>query len=67
MPASEGRNLHRASTRVLSVVLVALGIAMIVSTLVRGGGATALGLLLGVLFIAAGLGRLYVLTQTRGR
>jgi len=67
MPASEGRNLHRASTRVLSLVLVVLGIAMIVSTLARGGGATAIGILLGVLFIAAGLGRLYVLTQTKGR
>jgi hypothetical protein len=66
MPASEGRNLHRASTRVLSLVLVALGVAMIVSTLARGGGATAVGILLGVLFIAAGLGRLYMLKQTRG-
>jgi hypothetical protein len=66
MPASEGRNVHRATTRVFSVILVALGIAMIVSTIARGGGATALGILLGVLFIAAGIGRLFVLAHTRG-
>jgi hypothetical protein len=41
--------------------MVVLGIAMIVSTLVNGGGALAVGILLGVLFVAAGLGRLYVL------
>jgi hypothetical protein len=56
----EPRNLHRNTTTVLSTVLVLIGIAMIVRTLAAGGGAIAFGLLLGVLFIAAGLGRLYV-------
>jgi hypothetical protein len=56
----EPRDLHRQTTAVLSAVLIVLGIAMIVRTLVAGGGAVAIGLLLGVLFIAAGVGRLYV-------
>jgi hypothetical protein len=60
MPEPPSRNLHRATTRLLSVVLVGLGVAMIVSTLVHGGGAAAFGILLGVLFIMAGFGRLYV-------
>jgi hypothetical protein len=34
-------------------------VAMIVRTVAAGGGAVALGLLLGVLFVAAGAGRLY--------
>jgi hypothetical protein len=58
---AEPRNLHQQTTRVMSTVMVVLGIALIVSTLVNGGGALAVGLLLGVLFVAAGLGRLYLL------
>ncbi|WCB94684.1 hypothetical protein DSM104299_03423 [Baekduia alba] len=56
----EPRDLHRQTTVVLSAILVLIGVAMIVRTLVAGGGAIAIGLLLGVLFIAAGLGRLYL-------
>jgi hypothetical protein len=40
--------------KVLSVLLVALGIAIIVRTIAAGGGPLAFGLLMGVLFIAAG-------------
>ena len=47
-------------TRVLSTLMVVIGVAMIVRTVVGGGGPVALGLLLGVLFVAAGVGRLYV-------
>jgi hypothetical protein len=34
-------------------------VALIVRTLAAGGGALAIGLLMGLLFIAAGAGRLY--------
>jgi hypothetical protein len=57
---SEPRNLHRAATRAMSVVMVVLGIAILVSTIARGGGPLAIGVLLGVMFVAAGAGRLYV-------
>ncbi|WP_354697520.1 hypothetical protein DSM112329_03153 [Paraconexibacter sp. AEG42_29] len=60
MPEPESRNLHRSSTRLLSALMLVLGVAMIVSTLVRGGGALAIGLVMGVLFVGAGGGRLYV-------
>jgi len=42
------------------VIMVVLGIAILVSTLARGGGPLAIGILLGVMFVAAGAGRLYV-------
>jgi hypothetical protein len=63
----EPRNLHRQTTGLLSVILVILGVAMIVRTLTAGGGALAFGLLMGVLFIAAGLGRMYINTRMAGR
>jgi hypothetical protein len=47
------------ATRLLSALMIVIGVAMIVRTLAAGGGAVALGLLLGVLFVAAGAGRLY--------
>ena len=48
------------ATHVLSWVIVGLGVAMVVSTIARGGGPLAAGILFGVLFVAAGAGRLWV-------
>jgi hypothetical protein len=45
--------------------MVVIGVAMIVRTLAAGGGPLASGLLLGVLFIAAGVGRMYLRRITR--
>jgi hypothetical protein len=39
--------------------MVLIGLAILVRTLAGGGGATAFGLLVGVLFVGAGAGRLY--------
>jgi hypothetical protein len=58
VPAS--RELHRGATRLLSVAMVILGLAMLVVTLGRGGGPFSYGVLLGVLFVAAGLGRVWL-------
>jgi hypothetical protein len=58
MPAP--RELQRGATRLLSVVMVLIGVAMLVLTLVRGGGPISYGVLLGILFVAAGAGRLWM-------
>ena len=44
----------------MSTVIVLIGVALLVSTLARGGGPLAIGVVLGVLFVAAGAGRLYL-------
>jgi hypothetical protein len=49
-----------AATRVLSTLMVIIGVALIVRTVTGGGGPIALGIVLGLLFVAAGVGRLYV-------
>ena len=56
----EPRDIHRRATLVMSALMFVLGLAIIVVTLANGGGPLALGILLGVLFAAAGGGRLYV-------
>ena len=46
-------------TAVLSGAMVLLGLAMIARTVSAGGGPLAAGIVMGVLFIAAGAGRLW--------
>jgi hypothetical protein len=57
------RQLHRSSTRVLSLAMIAIGVALVARTLAAGGGGLALGIVLGVLFAAAGGARLYLQTR----
>lgn len=52
--------MHRSATLVLSVALLGLGLAMVVTTLARGGGPLAYGVVLGVLFTAAGAARFWI-------
>jgi hypothetical protein len=59
-----GREVHRGATAVLSTAMLLIGVAMIVSTLARGGGPLALGFILGILFMLVGAGRLYVLRRS---
>jgi hypothetical protein len=54
-----GRQAHRTGTLVLSLLMVAIGVALIVQAVARGGLISP-RLLLGVLFIGAGLGRVYL-------
>jgi multisubunit Na+/H+ antiporter MnhB subunit len=56
----EHRSFRASSTAVMSILMILIGIALFVRTLVAGGGALATGLILGVLFVAAGAGRLYL-------
>jgi hypothetical protein len=46
-------------TSLLSGLMVLIGLALIVRTLAGGGGPLAVGLLMGLLFVAAGAGRLW--------
>ncbi|HEX2015590.1 MAG TPA: hypothetical protein VGN69_02770 [Solirubrobacteraceae bacterium] len=61
MPAPS--QLHRTGTRVLSGAMVVIGVALIVRSLAGAGGSGVIGVVLGVLFIAAGAGRLWALRR----
>lgn len=62
---SKQHPFRRSYTRVMSVLMIVLGIVLVVRTVVAGGGPVAAGVLLGILFVLAGCGRLYM--QHRGR
>jgi hypothetical protein len=55
-----GRTVHRSGTVLFSVLMVAIGLALIGQTLGSGTSVLSARLLLGVLFLAAGIARLYV-------
>lgn len=58
---------HRAATRLLSGLLVIIGVVMVVTTIARGGGPLASGVILGALFTAAGALRLYAARRSGER
>ncbi len=58
-------SLYRGATALFALAFLGIGIALLVVTAARGGGLV--GYLLGVLFIALGVGRLYLLRTHRPR
>jgi len=61
---SSPERIYRGSVRLLSLVFVAVGLVVLVSTLVHGGGPLSVGTLLGLAFLAVGLGRLWIASRT---
>jgi multisubunit Na+/H+ antiporter MnhB subunit len=57
-------DVRRRATRVLSVCMVIVGVALIVRAVAAGGGPAAQGVVLGVLFVLAGAGRLWVQSRS---
>jgi hypothetical protein len=53
-------DVRRTTTPILAVAMIVIGVAIFVRTLAEGGGPAAWGVLLGLLFVAAGAGRLWV-------
>jgi hypothetical protein len=54
-------SFYRRSTFLFGVVAIGLGIAIFVETASVGGGS--IGYVLGVLFVALGIGRIYLLLR----
>ena len=54
------RRAYLTSTRIMSGIIMLLGVTLVVSALARGGGALALGVVLGAMLTALGAGRLWL-------
>jgi hypothetical protein len=57
---SAPERIYHGSVRAFSVVFIALGLVLLVTTLAAGGGPLSVGTFLGVIFIAIGCGRLWI-------
>jgi len=58
--------VYTRSVQLLSVVFLALGLLILVSTLIHGGGPLSLGTLLGLAFLVVGAARLRLSGYFRG-
>jgi hypothetical protein len=55
-------NWYRDLVATFALVAIGLGVALIVRTIVNGGG---VGIVIGLLFVGLGVGRLYLLRRRR--
>ena len=58
---------RRNTTIALGSALAVLGVAMIVATIARGGGALTVGILIGVAFTLIGCARVYIAVAPRSQ
>jgi hypothetical protein len=57
------QRIGSSGTKVLSSVILLLGVVIVARTLAAGGGPVSVGVLLGVVFTAIGAARLYLATR----
>jgi hypothetical protein len=55
-----GPGVYRGAVRIFSLAFVAIGLLLLVFTLANGGGPASVGVLMGIAFLAVGLGRLWL-------
>jgi hypothetical protein len=55
--------MYKATVRGFSLVFIGLGLAVMVVTVAGGGGPLSVGVLMGIAFIAVGVGRLWVASR----
>lgn len=59
-PPKPGERVYRGAVRGFSLVFMVVGLAVLVVTLIHGGGPFSVGVLMGIAFLAVGVGRLWV-------
>jgi hypothetical protein len=54
-----GPRVYQGAVRAFSLTFVAVGLAVLIVTLVNGGGPASIGFLMGLAFVGIGIGRLW--------
>jgi hypothetical protein len=60
------RRVYTGAVRAFSLTFVAVGLAVLVVTLVNGGGPASVGFLLGLAFVGIGIGRIWAGARMSG-
>ena len=58
--------MYRSAVRGFSLVFVGLGLVVLAVTLANGGGPLSLGVLMGIVFVAIGVARLWISSRMGG-
>jgi hypothetical protein len=59
------RDVYHGAIKVSSVAFAIIGVLLLVVTLANGGGPASIGFVLGILFLAVGIGRLWIASRTQ--
>ncbi|MBS1678550.1 MAG: hypothetical protein JST08_14330 [Actinobacteria bacterium] len=54
---------YHGAIKGFSLAFVAIGVLLLVVTLVNGGGPASIGFLMGILFVAVGVGRFWIASR----
>jgi hypothetical protein len=60
----KGDRFYHGAIRAFSLIFVVVGLALLVSTLANGGGPGSIGFLMGILFVAVGVGRYWIASRS---
>ena len=63
MAPDRERSARRTITMGWCVAMIVLGLVIVIRTLAHGGGALAIGLVIGIMFVLAGAGRLWTIAK----
>jgi hypothetical protein len=55
--------IYRRAVRGFSLTFVAIGLVVLALTLANGGGPASIGVLMGIAFVAVGVGRLWIASR----
>jgi hypothetical protein len=55
---------YHSAIRGFSLIFAVVGIALLVSTFANGGGPASIGFILGILFVAVGVGRYWIASRS---
>ena len=61
-----GQRVYQGAVRAFSLTFAAVGLGMLIITLVNGGGPASIGFLLGLAFVGIGIGRLWAGARMSG-
>jgi hypothetical protein len=61
-----GQRVYHGAVRAFSLTFIAVGLAVLIVTLVNGGGPASIGFLLGLAFVGIGIGRIWAGARMSG-
>ncbi len=57
-------NFYHSAIRGFSLIFVVVGVALLISTIANGGSPASIGFILGILFVAVGVGRYWIASRS---
>jgi hypothetical protein len=57
-------SFYHSAIRGFSLIFVVVGVALLVATIANGGSPASIGFILGILFLAVGIGRYWIASRS---